>query len=57
MGLGVKLGGFECFRGNLRVVVDQILEGVAALETTEHRVDGDACSVNDGVPLGYRDAT
>ena len=47
MGLGVQLSGFEYLGGNLRVVVDEVLDGVAALEATEHRVDGDARSVND----------
>ena len=45
--LAYSSGGFECLGGNVWVVVDQVLDGVAALEATEHRVDGDARSVND----------
>ena len=48
MGPGVLFGSFECLGRNFRVVVDQVLEGVVALETTEHRVDRDARPVNDG---------
>ena len=47
MGHGVQFGGFECLGRNFRVVVDQVLEGFAALKATEHGMDRNARSVND----------